>query len=132
MSRSGAGANGWEALHRFYAEVFVVQMPDNVEMEVLSRTVTGDRLVDEFVLSFTHSVQMDWFLPGVAPTGRRLVVPHVGVIDFLGELISAERIWWDQATVLDQLGMLPDGLPVLGKSQADRVRDPAVPANPLM
>ena len=128
----GAGANGWEALHKFYAEVLVVQMPDDITLDVLTRTVSGDRLIEEFVLSFTHSLQMDWILPGRAPTAKRLVLPHVAVIDFVGDLISAERIWWDQGTVLQQLGMLPEGLPVLGASQADRVRDPSAPANPLM
>jgi carboxymethylenebutenolidase len=128
----GAGAFGQEALRSFYAEVFIPQMPDDIELEVVTRTVTGDRLIEEFVLRFTHTVQMDWFVPGLGPTGRELVVPHVGVIDFEDELIAAERIWWDQATVLEQLGLLPEGLAVLGAQQADRVLDPSADANPLL
>ncbi|MDZ7734192.1 MAG: ester cyclase [Acidimicrobiia bacterium] len=127
----GAGAFGREALRRFYAEVFIPQLPDDIEPQVVTRTVTGDRLIEEFVLRYTHTVRMDWATPGVPPTGQRVAVPHVAVIDFHEGLIAAERIWWDQATLLAQLGILPDGFPVLAARQADRVLDPSAPANPL-
>jgi carboxymethylenebutenolidase len=126
------GATGREALRRFYAEIFIPQMPPDVEQEVLTRTVGRNRIVDEFILRLTHSVRMDWLAPGVAPTGRKLAVPLVGVIAFEGRLIASEHIYWDQATVLRQLGLLDDALPVLGAEQADRLLDPNAPANQLI
>lgn len=72
---------------------------------------------------------MDWFAPGIAPTGRYLEVPHGGVIAFQDGKISSEHIYWDQATVLLQLGLLDQGLPVLGARQADRLLDSTEPAN---
>jgi carboxymethylenebutenolidase len=128
----GTGASGREPLRAFYREIFIPQMPPDAELELLTRPVGQNRVVDEFVLRFTHTVQMDWFAPGVAPTGRKLVVPHVGVISFENGRIASEHIYWDQATVLLQLGLLEDGLPALGADQADRLLDPDAPANVLM
>lgn len=113
----GTGATGKEALRKFYAEIFIPQMPDDVELQLLTRSVGQDRIIDEFILRFTHSVRMDWFAPGIEPTGRRLAVPHVGIIAFENGKISSEHIYWDQATVLSQLGLLDDSLPVMGASQ---------------
>ena len=118
----GTGARGREALRRFYAEVFIPQIPADAELELLHRTVGQDRLVDEFILRFTHTVRMEWFAPGVEPTGRRLEVPHVGIIAFEGGKISSEHIYWDQATVLVQLGVLDaEHLPVLGVDQVHQL-----------
>lgn len=128
----GTGATGKEPLRRFYRDIFIPQMPPDFSLELVTRTVGQDRVVDEFVVSFTHSVQMDWFAPGIPPTGRGLRVPHVGIVAFEGGKIASEHIYWDQATVLLQLGRLDDGLPVLGGSQADRLMDPDAPANTLI
>ena len=128
----GTGATGKEALRRFYKDIFIPQMPPDVELQLLTRTVGQDRVIDEFVLHFTHSVQMDWFAPGVGPTVRRLAVPHVGIIAFQDGKISSEHIYWDQATVLLQLGVLDDGLPALGADQANRLLNPEAPANELI
>lgn len=128
----GTGATGREALRRFYAEVLIPQMPADVELQLLSRTVGQDRVIDEFVLHLTHSVRMDWFVPGVEPTGRRLAVPHVGIIAFEKGKISSEHIYWDQATVLLQLGLLEPSLPVTGADQKDRLLDYDAPANQLI
>jgi len=98
----------------------------------LSRSIGQNRLIDEFIVRFTHTVQMDWFAPGVAATGRRLVVPHVGIIAFEDGKISSEHIYWDQATVLLQLGRLDPSLPALGADQADRLSNPDAPANTLI
>lgn len=117
----GTGANGKEALRKFYREKFIPQMPADIEMQLLSRSVGQNRLVDEFILRFTHSVRMDWFAPGIEPTGKALVVPHVAIITFEKGKISSEHIYWDQATVLLQLGLIDDSLPALGVSQADRL-----------
>jgi carboxymethylenebutenolidase len=128
----GTGAAGREALRAFYREIFIPQMPPDAELQLLTRTVGQNRVIDEFVLSLTHTVQMDWFAPGIAATGRRLVLPHVAVIAFEDGKISSEHIYWDQASVLLQLGVLEDGLPALGADQADRVLNDDAPANALI
>jgi carboxymethylenebutenolidase len=128
----GTGATGREALRKFYAEVFIPQMPEDVELELLSRSVGQGRIIDEFILHLTHSVRMDWFIPGVEPTGRALAVPHVGIIAFENGKISSEHIYWDQATVLLQLGLLGASLPVMGADQKNRLLDSDAPANQLI
>jgi carboxymethylenebutenolidase len=128
----GTGATGREPLRKFYREIFIPQMPPDFKLELLTRSVGQNRMIDEFIVRFTHTVQMDWFAPGIAPTGRRLVVPHVGVVAFENEKISSEHIYWDQATVLLQLGILEDGLPALGADQADRLSNSDAPANTLI
>ena len=80
----GTGASGKEPLRAFYKDIFIPQMPPDIALELLTRTVAQNRIVDEFVLCFTHTVRMDWFAPGIEPTGRKLVVPHVGIISFEG------------------------------------------------
>jgi len=128
----GTGATGREPLRKFYRETFIPNMPADFELELLSRSIGQNRLIDEFIVRFTHTVQMDWFAPGVAATGRRLVVPHVGIIAFEDGKISSEHIYWDQATVLLQLGRLDPSLPALGADQADRLSNPDAPANTLI
>ena len=128
----GTGATGREKLRRFYREIFIPQAPPDFAIELLTRSVGQNRIVDEFIVRFTHTVRMDWFAPGITPTGRRLVVPHVGVVAFEGGKIASEHIYWDQATVLLQLGVIRDGLPALGKDQADRLSNPDAPANMLL
>jgi carboxymethylenebutenolidase len=110
----GTGATGREALRKFYAEVFIPQMPQDVELGLLSRSVGQARVIDEFILHLTHSGRMDWFVPGVEPTGRRLAVLHFGIIAFENGKISSEHIYWDQATMLLQVGLLEPSLPVMG------------------
>ena len=99
----------------------------------VSRTVGPDRVVDELVLCFTHDVPMDTYLPGVPPTGRYVELPHVVVVDFQDGKVAAERIYWDQASLLAQVGLLdPATLPVIGAEQALRVRGVAQPMNALL
>ncbi|WP_217362405.1 nuclear transport factor 2 family protein [Ruegeria arenilitoris] len=126
------GATGREALRKFYAEVFIPQLPGDAELEVITRTVGQNRIVDEFILHLTHSLRMDWFVPGVEATGLRLAVPHVGIIHFEDGLIASEHIYWDQATVLRQLGLIGEDLPILGAQQKDRLIDSTAPANQLI
>jgi carboxymethylenebutenolidase len=127
------GGNGLRQLEHYYGSYFIPQMPDDVEMVPVARTIGEDRIVDEFVFRFTHSVRMDWFVPGVEPTGRRLEVATVVAIDFRDGKMAAERIYWDQASVLVQLGLLdPAGLPVVGAESARKVLDPSLPCNALM
>ena len=128
----GTGATGKAALRKFYAEIFIPQAPPDIDLQLLTRTVGQNRIIDEFILRFTHTLRMDWFAPGIEATGRRLAVPHVGIISFEDGKISSEHIYWDQATVLLQLGLLPNDLPVIGVAQGDRLRDVNAPVNQLI
>ncbi|MGH9208736.1 MAG: nuclear transport factor 2 family protein [Acidimicrobiales bacterium] len=128
----GTGATGRGALRAFYRDIFIPQVPPDLSLRLLSRSVTADRLIDEFILEFTHTVQIDWLVPGITPTGRYVAVPNVGVITFEGDRISSEHIYWDQASVLAQLGVLDRRLPVLGDAQSARLLDLDAPANELI
>jgi carboxymethylenebutenolidase len=127
------GGNGSDAVRAFYGRYFIGHWPADTRMVRLSRTVTQDRLIDEFVISFTHDVPMPALLPGVKPTGRKVELPHVVVVGFEGGKIAYERIYWDQASLLVQIGLLdPTNLPVTGVEQARRVLDPTLPSNELI
>jgi carboxymethylenebutenolidase len=127
------GGTGRGQLRVFYSKHFIPQMPPDLEIIPVSRTVGEGRLVDEMVARFTHSVRMDWALPGVAPTGRRVVLPLVVVVQFRGDRLASERIYWDQASLLVQLGLLEaDGLPVVGAESGNKVLDPTLPSNELI
>jgi carboxymethylenebutenolidase len=128
----GTGASGREALRRFYRDIFLPQLPPDAQLQLLTRSVGQNRVIDEFILHFTHTVQMDWFAPGVAPTGRRVVLPNVAIITLQDGKVSSEHIYWDQAAVLLQLGLVGDGLPALGADQADRLLNDDAPANELI
>jgi carboxymethylenebutenolidase len=72
-------------------------------------------------------------LPGVRPTGRRVEIPLVAIVKFEGDKLAHEHIYWDQASVLAQIGLLePAELPVAGRATADKVRDKRLPSNGLM
>lgn len=123
------GGSGKPALREFYAKHFIPRMPPDLEMTPISRTVGSDQLVDEMVLKFTHSVEMDWILPGVAPTGRRVEIALVAIVRFRDGKVAHEHIYWDQASVLVQLGLLdPVAVPAAGVESARKVLDPALPA----
>jgi carboxymethylenebutenolidase len=127
------GGVGREEIRAFYAERFIPQMPQDAQVELVSRTVGLNSIVDEFIFKFTHSRTMDFFLPGVAPTGRRIEVPHVAIIQFRDGLIESEHIYWDQASVLVQVGLLEDkDLPVAGAETAQKILDPKRPSNTLI
>lgn len=127
------GGLGKDGVREFYSKYFVAQMPPDMESSLISRTIGDDRIVEESVFRFTHSLVMDWFLPGVPPTGKRIEVPVVGIIQFREGKIAHEHLYWDQASVLVQLGMLDEHtLPVAGVASARRLLDPSVPMNELM
>jgi carboxymethylenebutenolidase len=127
------GGVGHDELREFYAERFIPQMPPDTTMTPVSRTVGSDRVVDEMVFEFTHSIKMDWMLPGVLPTGRRVKVPLVVIVHFREGKLAHEHIYWDQASVLVQIGLLDASrLPVAGVESAEKVLDPHQPANRLM
>jgi carboxymethylenebutenolidase len=127
------GGVGREALGQFYSQHFIPQMPPDTQITPVSRTIGTDRLVDEMLFSFTHSVPMDWMLPGVPPTGRRVEIPLVAIVHFRDGKLAHEHIYWDQASVLVQLGLLdPRGLPVAGAATARKLLNPNLPSNELM
>jgi carboxymethylenebutenolidase len=127
------GAAGREHLRRFYADHFIPCWPDDVEVTPISRTVGDDHVVDELLVSFTHTRVMDHCLPGIAPTGRRVELPHVVVVGFEDGKIAYEHVYWDQASLLVQVGLLdPATLPVLGVEQARKLMDKDRPSNELI
>ena len=116
------GAAGGEAVRRFYGSRFIGHTPDDAVLTPIARTVSENRVIDEFVLEFTHDIEIPWMLPGVAPTGRAVRIPTVVVMGFEGDKVAFEHIYWDQASVLVQIGILDsEGLPVSGAEQADRL-----------
>jgi carboxymethylenebutenolidase len=128
------GGTGRAEVEFFYRTYFIGHWPDDVEVKPVSRTVGANRVVDELIVSFTHDREMRVYLPGVPPTGRKVVLPHVVVMGFdeAGRVLY-EHIYWDQATLLVQIGMLdPALLPVSGAEQARRLLDPAQPANTMI
>lgn len=100
------GGKGKDQLRVFYRDVFIPSWPDDLKMDSINRVVSDNHIVDEIRTRFTHSKQMDWFLPGVAPTHRPIDIDIVVVVQFRGDKLACERIYWDQATVLRQIGRL--------------------------
>ena len=127
------GGVGKPALREFYSKYLIPQMPPDTELTLISRTIGTDQLVDEMVSTFTHTIQMDWMLPGVAPTGKRVEVPVVAIIRFRDGKLAHEHIYWDQASVLVQVGLLDPGtLPVVGVDSARKAINPNLPSNTLI
>jgi carboxymethylenebutenolidase len=127
------GGAGHEELREFYSKRFIPQMPPDTAMTPVSRTIGVDRVVDEMVFEFTHTSRMDWMLPGVEPTGKHVKVALVVIVHFRDGKLAHEHIYWDQASVLAQLGLIDAGLlPVAGVESADKVLNPKLPSNGLM
>jgi carboxymethylenebutenolidase len=127
------GGVGKDELREFYSKRFIPQMPPDTEMIPISRTIGHDQLVDEMIFKFTHTIRMDWMLPGIAPTGKRVEVPLVAIVRFRENKLAHEHIYWDQASVLVQLGLLDAAtLPVAGVETARKALDPSLPSNALM
>ena len=126
------GARGRDEVRDFYANHFVSQLPPDIEIVAVSRTIGEGRVVDEMILRFTHSIRMDWLLPGIPPTGKRVEVPFVAIIQFEGDKIAHEHLYWDQASVLVQLGLLDRTLPVRGGEIAAQVLNFTQPMNDLI
>ena len=127
------GGVGKRQLAEFYSKRFIPQMPPDTEMIEVSRTVGEERLVDELIFKFTHTIEMDWMLPGIPPTGKRVEVPLVVIVHFRDDKLAHEHIYWDQASVLVQLGLLdPSKLPVSGIESSRKVLDHSIPSNALI
>jgi carboxymethylenebutenolidase len=123
------GGQGPEGVRRFYSKRLIGQFfPPDVRFETVSRTYSEERLVDEIIISFTHTIKMDHILPGVEPTGRWVEAVFVVIVGIEGDKVAYEHIYWDQASVLVQLGLLdPKGLPVVGAGAVAKLRNPALP-----
>lgn len=127
------GGVGHAHLKRFYKHHFVNANPPDTRLVPVSRTVGSDSLVDEMLFCFTHTCEVPWMLPGVPPTGRYVEIPLVAIVKFRGDKLCHEHIYWDQASVLVQVGLLdPAGLPVAGIATAKKLLDESLPSNELM
>jgi carboxymethylenebutenolidase len=127
------GGVGRDQLEEFYSKHFIPKMPSDTEFVPISRTIGSERLVDEMIVRFTHSIEMDWMLPGIAPTGKRVECATVAIVHFRDGKLFNEHIYWDQASVLVQLGLLDASkLPVAGVESARKLADPTLPSNYLM
>jgi carboxymethylenebutenolidase len=127
------GGVGHEQLREFYSRHFIPKMPPDTEIVPISRTIGAERLVDEMIFQFTHTIEMDWMLPGIAPTGKRVECALVVIVHFRDGKLSNEHIYWDQASVLVQLGLLDESrLPVAGLESARKLADPNLPSNHLI
>jgi len=116
------GANRSE-IRAFYTHHFIPHLPDDIRLDLLSRTVDADRVVDEFILEFTHDRVMDFIFPGIAPTGRKVSLPTVAIVGLRDGRVDYEHIYWDQASALRQIGKLDaPGLPVVGSEASERLR----------
>jgi carboxymethylenebutenolidase len=123
------GGVGREGVRAFYRDHLVGKFfPPDVKMVAVSRTVGHSQIVEEMVISFTHTTEINWMLPGVRPTGKPVEAAFVVVVGVKDGKVSHEHIYWDQASVLVQIGLLdPKGLPVCGAQSARKVLDPQLP-----
>ncbi|MEJ0068955.1 MAG: dienelactone hydrolase family protein [Pseudomonadota bacterium] len=127
------GGVGHDQLKRFYANHFIPKTPKDTRLVPISRTIGADRIVDEMLFCFTHDIEIDWMLPGVKPTGKYVEIPLVAIVNFRGDKLYHEHIYWDQASVLVQIGLLdPKNLPVAGVETAKKIVDEKQPSNRLM
>lgn len=127
------GGVGHAQLREFYSRHFIPKMPRDTEILPVSRTIGAERLVDEMIFRFTHTIEMDWMLPGIAPTGKRVECALVVIVHFREGKLAYEHIYWDQASVLVQLGLLDSSsLPTAGKETARKLLDPRLPSNELI
>jgi carboxymethylenebutenolidase len=117
------GGRGYDEVYNFYKNHFVGKMPDDTKVERISRTVGKDQVVDELILKFTHDREIDYLIPGIPPTGKYVELPHVVVMKFVGNKIAHEHIYWDQASLLAQIGHLDaNNLPVKGIEESRKLQ----------
>ena len=100
------GGRGKDALRAFYRDIFIPSWPDDLVQTSVNRVVGDGQIVDEIRTRFTHDRPMEWFLPGVSPTHKVVDIDIIVVVQFRDDKIASERIYWDQATVLRQVGLL--------------------------
>lgn len=127
------GGDGRQQLYTFYAKHFLPNLPRDIALTPVSRTVGQGRVVDELNVQFTHDIPLIWLLPGIPPTGKRVEIALVVIAKFDGTKLVSETLYWDQASVLVQIGLIdPTGLPVLGAESTRSVLDHTLPLNQLI
>ncbi|MFV8756330.1 ester cyclase [Nannocystaceae bacterium ST9] len=117
----GKGGYGVAGVRRFYSEEFFVGMAKDTQITPVAQTIAESTLVDESVVSFTHDVPMTWLLPGIAPTGRVIEFAMIAVISFRAGKIASERLYWDQASLLVQSGVIDPATPSVRGADAVRL-----------
>jgi carboxymethylenebutenolidase len=118
------GGIGYDDVRNFYKNDFIGKMPKDLRITRISRTVGKNQVVDELILSFTHDREIKYMLPGILPTGRYVELPHVVVMKFIGNKIAHEHIYWDQASLLTQIGLLvTENLPIKGFEQSQKLKE---------
>jgi carboxymethylenebutenolidase len=127
------GGCGRDDVRSFYSSYFIGRWPEDTQLKPISRTIGQGRVIDEFVLSFTHDREIPTMLPGIPPTGKKVELPHVVVMGIENNKVVYEHIYWDQGSLLVQVGLLdPAKLPVSGAEQARKLLDPKLPSNELI
>lgn len=115
------GGVGRKKIEEFYREFFVPSLVEDFRIRLVSRTMGVERIVDEMVVSFTHSDEVDWILPGVQPTDKFVEIPMVSIVAVRGGKLVSEHMYWDQASVLVQVGLLdPKLVPKKFKSEGTK------------
>ena len=114
MIATGTACTGRAAVREYYADHFMPAIPPDLELTSLSQTIGSDRFVEEMVVRFTHTIEMDWLLPTLRPSGRRAEFIIAAVIGFEDGKVAHEHIYWDQATLLSQMGVLDHPLAAAG------------------
>jgi carboxymethylenebutenolidase len=118
------GGVGYDDVYNFYKNDFIGKMPNDVKVTRISRTIGKNQVVDELILSFTHDMEIKSMLPGIQPTGKYVELPHVAIMKFRGNKIVHEHIYWDQVSLLTQIGLLdPKSLPIKGIEQSERLKE---------
>jgi carboxymethylenebutenolidase len=128
------GGVGHEALAHFYSVQFIPGQPPGTSINPVSRLIGPDFIVEELIHRFTHTIEMPWILPGIAPTGKPVELAVVAIVRFRDGKIASEHIYWDQACVLAQIGLLDTNkIPITGAEQARKAVDPtSIPSNQLI
>src|SRR5262245_15743341 len=128
------GGVGYDEVRRFYSTYFIPCQPPDTNLVLVARTVGKDRIVDELIHKFTHTIEMPWMLPGVQPTGKPVEASVIVVVQFEAGKIAGERIYWDQASVLAQIGLIDAGkLPATRMEASRKVIDASQkPSNSLI
>jgi steroid delta-isomerase-like uncharacterized protein len=94
-----------------YYTGLLTSVPD-LQIEVARRHVGGDTIVVEVIIRGTHLGP--W--RGLPATGRRVEFPLCGIFEFdADDRIAGERVYYDRATVLRQLGVFHEPQTPLGK-----------------
>jgi carboxymethylenebutenolidase len=101
-----SGGKGKTELRAYYRDMFIPSIPSEWQHTMTNRVVTENTIVEEAKVRFHHTKQMEWFLPDVPPTNKWIDVELVIVIEFRDSKMATERIYWDQAAVLRQIGQL--------------------------